>query len=264
MKRVLLPLWAYRYFIVSSIKTEFRSRFARSKLGGLWMVLHPLALVLIYALILSQIMTAKLPAVSTQYAYPVYILSGMVGWTLFSEILSRSLNVFITNGNLLKKVVFPKLSLPIIVIGSALINFTLLFLTMFAVFAVLGHHPLQALYALPLLILITIGLAAGIGLFFGVLNVFIRDIGQVMTIVLQFWFWLTPIVYMAAIVPTQYHWLLMLNPMTGVTMGYQQVLLYGKVPDLALLLYPCVFALVALALAMLVFKKANEEMADVL
>ena len=260
----LRVIWAYRFFIISSIETEFRSRFVRSKFGGLWMVLHPLALVLIYALILSQIMTAKLPNVATQYAYPVYILSGMVGWTLFSEILGRSLTVFIDNGNILKKMTFPKLALPLITIGSSLVNFVLLFFMMFIVFGFLGHLPYHALLWLPLLIFITVGLAVGLGLFFGVLNVFIRDVGQVMNIVLQFWFWLTPIVYMPSIIPERYHGLLMLNPMTGITMGYQNVLLYDKAPDLSILIYPSIFATISLVVAIIIFKKASEEMADVL
>ena len=264
MRRIFLAVWAYRFFIISSIKTEFRSRFVRSKFGGLWMVLHPLALVLIYALILSQIMTAKLPGVATQYAYPIYILAGMVGWTLFSEIFGRSLTVFIDNGNLIKKMAFPKLALPLITIGSAFVNFLLLFVMMFVVFGFLGHLPFHALHWLPLLVVLTIGLAVGMGLFFGILNVFIRDIGQVMNIVLQFWFWLTPIVYMMSIVPEKYHWLFMYNPMTGITMGYQNILLYDKSPDLSLLIYPSIFAFVFLVLAMIIFKKANEEMADVL
>ena len=114
------------------------------------------------------------------------------------------------------------------------------------------------------MILITIALAVGIGLFFGVINVFIRDVGQVMNIILQFWFWLTPIVYMTSIIPQKYHELLMLNPMTGITMGYQNVLLYDKAPDLNLLIYPSIVAIIFLALALFVYKKANEDMADVL
>tara|TARA_R110001583_G_scaffold26757_2_gene96261 strand:+ start:29820 stop:30614 length:795 start_codon:yes stop_codon:yes gene_type:complete len=264
MKQLFLPLWAFRYFILSSIKTEFRSRFARSKLGGLWMILHPLAQVLVYALILSQIMTAKLPEVATQYAYPVYILSGVVAWTLFSEILGRCLTVFIDNGNLLKKMSFPKLALPLIIIGSGLVNFVLLFITMFVVFVFLGHMPFHELQWVPLLVIITLGLAVGLGLFFGVLNVFMRDIGQVMNIVLQFWFWLTPVVYMMSIVPEEYHVMMMLNPMTGVIMGFQNILLYDKAPEISLLIYPSLFAIVTLLLAMVMFKKASEEMADVL
>lgn len=264
MKQMFLAVWGYRYFILSSIKTEFRSRFARSKLGGFWMVLHPLALVLIYALILSQIMTAKLPEVASQYAYPIYILSGMVGWTLFTEVLGRLLTVFIDNANMLKKMSFPKLTLPLITIGSAFVNFMMLFLMMFVVFGFLGHLPYHALLWMLPLVLITIALASGIGIFFGVINVFIRDIGQVMNIVLQFWFWLTPIVYMASIIPQKYHWLLMLNPMTGIIMGYQNVLLYDKAPDLGILVYPSMVTVVFLVLALVIFKKASEEMADVL
>ena len=264
MKNMLLAVWAYRYFIISSIRTEFRSRFARSKLGGLWAVLNPLAMVLVYALILSHIMTAKLPEVATQYAYPVYILSGMLGWTLFSELFGTLLNVFISNGNLLKKMSFPKLALPLISIGTALINFVLFFLMMFIVFGFLGHLPYHALLWLPLLIVITVALATGLGLFFGTLNVFMRDVGQVMNIVMQFWFWLTPIVYMMSIVPPMYHWMFMLNPMTGIIMGYQNILLYDKAPDLSILVYPTLFSLVMLLLSFVIFKKASEEMADVL
>jgi lipopolysaccharide transport system permease protein len=264
MMRIFQAVWSYRYFILSSIETEFRSRFARSKLGGLWMLLHPLAQVLIYALVLSQIMSAKLPGIESQYAYPIYLLAGMLGWTLFSEILTRLLTVFIDNGNLLKKMAFPKLALPLIAIGSALINFTLLFLIMFIVFAFLGHMPLHAIYWLPILILITIGLSIGIGLILGTINVFIRDIGQAMTIILQFWFWLTPIVYMPSIIPEKYQGLLMMNPMTGIIMGYQSVLVYDKTPDAGLLIYPAIVAAATMVLAMIIFRRASEEMADVL
>ncbi|HFQ62049.1 MAG TPA: ABC transporter permease [Epsilonproteobacteria bacterium] len=264
MKDMILAVWAYRYFIISSIKTEFKSRFVRSKLGAIWMILHPLAQVLVYALILSQIMTAKLPGVATQYAYPVYILSGIIGWTLFAEILGKSLNVFISNGNLLKKMSFPKLALPLITIGTALVNFTIFLVVMFVVFGFLGHLPIHALQWLPLLTLLTLMLAIGIGLFLGTLNVFIRDIGQFMEVVLNFWFWLTPVVYMVSIVPEKYHELFMLNPMTGIVMGFQNVLLYDKSPDLSILIYPTLFALVSMSFAMVMFYKAREEMADVL
>ena len=261
---MFLHVWAYRYFIFSSIRTEFKSRFIRSKLGGLWVVIHPLAQVLVYALILSQIMTAKLPNVTTSYAYPVYILSGIIGWTLFSEILSKSLNVFIANGNLLKKMSFPKLALPLITLGGALLNFFIFLVVMFIVFAFLGHFPYHFLYWIPILVTLTVSLAMGIGLFLGTLNVFIRDIGQMMEVVLNFWFWLTPIVYMVSIVPKEYHDLFVFNPLTGIVMGYQNILLHDKAPDIRLLLYPTIIALVSLLLALVVFYKAREEMVDVL
>jgi lipopolysaccharide transport system permease protein len=264
MKGIFLAVWNYRYFILSSIRTDFKTRFSRSKLGGLWMIIHPLSQVLIYALVLSQIMTAKLPGVASSYAYPIYLIAGMLGWSLFVEILNGSLTVFIANGNLLKKMSFPKLTLPLITIGTALVNYLLLFITTFVVFAFLGHAPLHALYWIPLLVLITLGLSIGIGLFLGTINVFIRDVGQWMTIVMQFWFWLTPVVYMVTIIPEKYHWLIMLNPMTGIIMGYHNILVYDKAPDASLLLYPALFAACAMTAALIIFRKASEEMADVL
>lgn len=264
MGAIIRAVWAYRFFILSTIKTELFTRFARSKLGGVWLVLHPLAMVLIYALILSRIMSAKLPGVTSEYAYPIYILSGIIGWTLFSEVLSRSVNIFIDNGELIKKLNFPKLALPIIAVGSSLVNFFLLFLTMFVIFGFLGHLPISHIQWIPILVIIDLGLAVGIGLFFGVLNVFIRDVGQIINIVLQFWFWLTPLVYMVSIVPPEYHWLIMLNPLSGITMGFHNVLLYDKAPDLSLLVYPTTVSIIMMFLSLIIYKKANEEMADVL
>ncbi len=228
------------------------------------MILHPLAQVLIYALVLSQIMKSKLPGIDNHYAYPIYLLAGMVGWSLFSDILGRSLTIFIENANLLKKMSFPKLTLPLIAIGSSLVSFLLLMFIMFIVFGFLGHMPLNAIQWIPLLIILTLGLSIGLGLLMGIINVFIRDLGQVMTIVLQFWFWLTPIVYTPSIIPEKYHALLMLNPMTSIIMGYHNVLVYDKAPDINLLLYPAIVSIVAMTLALVMFKKANEEMADVL
>ena len=103
MKELLLAIWRYRYFIFSSIKNDLRSRFIRSKLGGLWMIINPLAQVLIFALILSEVLAAKLPGIDNKYAYALYLMAGILGWSLFSETISRCLNLFIDNGNLMKK-----------------------------------------------------------------------------------------------------------------------------------------------------------------
>lgn len=264
MPNVFRDIWAYRFFIVSSIKTEFRSRFARSSLGGVWMVLHPLAQVAIYALVLSAVLAAKLPGIDNQYAYAIYLMAGTLGWSLFAEVFGRSLGVFVDNGNLLKKMAFPKIALPLIVTGSALVNNLLLFGAVLVVFGILGHMPTLMLLWLPVLIAVTLALALGLGLALGIINVFMRDIGQIVPIILQFWFWLTPVVYVSSIIPEKYHHLIMLNPMSGIVMGYQNILVYGKSPDLHTLVYPVIIAAVALSLALFMYFRANEEMADAL
>ena len=261
---MLKAIWHYRYFIISSIKTEFRSRFARSKLGGFWMILHPLAQVAIYALVLSAVLSAKLPGIDNRFAYALYLMSGMLGWNLFSDVLSRSVNVFVENGNLIKKLAFPKITLPMVVIGSALVNNALLFGAILVVFGLLGHFPNLNILWLPLVMALALGIAAGLGLFLAILNVFIRDIFQIMGIVLQFWFWLTPVVYMHQVIPAEYRGWLFMNPMAAIVISFQDILLYKKSPDLPSLIYPFILAIVLLCVAFVMYKRGSEDMADAL
>ena len=264
MKGMLLAIWRYRFFVFSSIKTELRSKFVRSSLGGLWMILNPLSQVLIFAFVLSAVLSARLPGIDNQYAYALYLMAGTLGWSLFAEIINRCLTLFIDNGNILKKLVFPKIALPLIVTGSALVNNTLLFFAILLIFGVLGHWPGSALIWLPVLMVINISLALGLGLALGVLNVFMRDIGQVVPVIMQFLYWFTPIVYMANIIPDQYQRWLALNPLIPVITGYQNVLLYNKGPDWAGLSVIILIASFLLVFALLLFRKASPEMVDLL
>lgn len=257
-------LCTYRYFIISSILTEFKTRFVRSRLGGMWMVLHPLAQVAIYALVLSTVLSAKLPGIESHYAYAIYLMSGILSWNLFSEVFTRCLTMFVDNGNLLKKISFPKIALPIVIMGSALVNNVLLFLAIILVFGLLGHTLTFAVVYLPILVVITLLLASGLGIMLGIINVFIRDVGQIMPIILQFWFWLTPIVYIASIIPKKYDMWIKINPMYSVITAYQSILVYGKSPLLSTLVYPVLLALLTLGIALWIYYKANEEMVDAL
>ena len=102
-------IYTYRFFIVNSVKNEFITKFAKSKLGVAWAILHPLAQVLIYATILSSVLSAKLPGIDSKYAYAIYLMSGMLCWMLFSEIFSRCIGIFTDNANIIKKMSFPKI-----------------------------------------------------------------------------------------------------------------------------------------------------------
>jgi len=261
---MLLRAWRYRHFIFSSIKNEFLSRFVRSRLGGLWMVIHPLAQVVIFAFILSAVLSAKLPGMANRHAYALYLMAGTLAWSLFSELVSRSLTVFVDNGNLLKKMMFPRICLPLIVSGSALVNNLLLFVAILAAFALLGHLPGWNILWLPLLIVLNVMLGAGLGLVLGVFNVFIRDVGQVVPIVLQFWFLLTPVVYVPTIIPPRYKDWLFLNPMTPLVNSYQNILVFGVEPKWLPLTGTAIFTIVSLIFALFLFRKAAPEMVDTL
>jgi lipopolysaccharide transport system permease protein len=257
-------IFEFREFVLSSIKTEYYSKYKRSRFGLLWMIIHPFMQVLVYALVLSAIMKAKLIGIDSQYAYAIYLISGIIGWNLFSDISSRLLTVFIDNGNLIKKVSFPRILLPTVIVGVGLVNFLLMFISMFIIFAILGHFSVGYLVWMPLLILITLLNAIGIGLFFGIINIFIRDIGQMMTIILHFWFWLTPVVYSIDMLPESYKFIFSFNPLYGLVAGYQSILAYNSAPNMHLLIYPTIFGATLFFIALFVFDRANHEMSDVL
>jgi len=264
MRAMLYALWQYRHFVLSSIRNQLFSRFARSKLGGLWMLINPLAQVAIYALILSNVLGAKLPGVSSRYAYAIYLMAGLLAWNLLSEIISRCLTLFIEHGNLMQKMNFPRITLPAIVVGSSLLDNALLLLAMLGIFVLLGHpFNLALFWLLPLAVLVA-AFAVGLGLTLGVMNVFLRDIGQVVPIVLQVWFWFTPIVYPSTIIPEPYRPWLGLNPAYPLVEAYHRVVVYGAAPELKGLLPIAALTVALLLTALFVFRRAAEEMVDVL
>lgn len=264
MLGMLKSVIAYREFILSSIRNEFLTRFSRSKLGGLWIIINPLIQVAIYAIILSNVLSAKLPGIENKYAYAIYLVAGTLGWTLFSEIVGRCLTLFIDQGNLMKKMRFPKIALPSIVIGSAVLNNVLLLISALIVFLLMGHYPGWNVFWLLPLTLIVIALATGMGLLLGVLNVFVRDVGQVVPIALQLLFWFTPIVYPASIIPEALRVYLNWNPLVPVINAYHQVLVFDSTPD-AMSLGPVLAAAVLfLLIGLFVFRRASPEMVDAL
>jgi lipopolysaccharide transport system permease protein len=263
MSALAKAAWRYRGYISSSIANDFKSRLSRSRFGTVWVVLQPLAQVLIYATILSSVLSARLQGVDNQYAFAAYLMSGILCWSLFAEIVQRSLTVFIEYGSLLKKVQFPRIALPLVVIGTAAVNNLALLAVMLLIFPLLGLYPNVNMLWLPVLMLLTIAFASGLGLLLGTLNVFARDVGQVVNVVLQFWFWVTPIVYPLSIVPEAFRNTLAFNPVVPLVVGYQNVLVYGTAPPLSLWTSAAAAALV-LVVALLVFRRASSEMVDVL
>lgn len=264
MSNFARAIFSYRYFIYSSIKSELKLRFARSKLGALWMIIHPLSQVLIFALILSEVLSAKLPGIDSKYAYSLYLLAGTLFWTLFAETITRCLTLFIDSGNLIKKMAFPRICLPIIAGGTLLINNVLLCVAIFVVFAALGHFPDAYALWLPFLILSTLAIAMSAGILLGVLNVFMRDLGQVIPVILSALFWLTPIVYNLNILPARLQFWFGMNPLYPLVCSYQNVLVYGKPPAWDGLFNVLLGSSVLAVLALIVFRKSSAEMVDAL
>ncbi len=261
---MLSSLWRYRHFVASAIRAELKGRFARSRLGALWYILNPLAQAAIYALVLAEVMGARMPRMAGVAAYPIYLMSGMAAWGLFSEILSRCMTVFIEYSGTLKKISFPRLCLPLIVWGGALVNHAMLLLAIFVVFMFYGYYPSVTWFVLPIGIVIISMLAFGIGVLLGILNVFSRDVSQAIGVVLQLWFWVTPIVYSYEAVPPRIRWLIDLNPMAPLARIYQDALLFHRWPDFQLLAYPALIGIGMFGLSFVIFRRASSELVDAL
>lgn len=229
--QMIKALWGHRSFIFGSVKREFQSKYSNSLLGAAWTVIRPLTMIVVYTVVFSQIMRAKLSGVDTPFAYSIYLCAGILTWSFFSEIVGRAETIFIENANLIKKVSFPRLCLPVILIANASVNFAIIF-GLFTVFMIVtGSFPGVVFLAIFPVLAIQILFSAGLGITVGVLNVFFRDIGQLFAVALQLLFWVTPVVYPINILPPFFQELVKFNPMTNLIGAYQGILVNGQWPD---------------------------------
>ena len=255
-------IWHYRGFVLGSVRRDFQSRYRNSLLGAAWSVLNPLAMIVVYTGIFAQVMHSKLAGSDNTFAYSIYLCAGILTWGLFSEIVSRAQNVFLENANLIKKISFPRICLPVILTLNALSNFAIIF-SLFTVFLIAsGNFPGWVFFSIFPVLLIQVVFSIGLGIVVGVLNVFFRDVGQFFSVLLQFWFWLTPVVYPASILPPEVRTFVNWNPMAPMIAAYQNVLVHGQMPQWQTLLYPTVLAVIFSVLGMRLFRRHVGEMVD--
>jgi lipopolysaccharide transport system permease protein len=171
------------------------TRYQGTQLGVFWPIAHPLAMILIYTIVFSEIMRPRLPGHDSRFAYTIYLMAGLVTWNLFSDLLTRSVAVFVSNANLMKKVSVPQIAFPVIATASALLHFVILFAIFILFLLLTGNFP-------GIAILAVVPVLAVVVLFGGRVGRVARDSQCLLPrrradtgIVLQFWFWLTPIIY---------------------------------------------------------------------
>jgi lipopolysaccharide transport system permease protein len=263
MSRILRALWAYRGFILASVRREFDARYKGSLLGGLWAIASPLSMIVIYAVVFGGLMRPSLPGhEGTRFAFGIYLCAGIITWGLLSEMLTRMNNVFVDNGNLIKKASFPRVCLPVIVVLSSLLNFSIVFAVYLLFLLGIGHFPGWSLLAMVPLMTLQVLFCLGLGVVLGILNVFFRDVSQFTQVALQFWFWLTPVVYTPAILPEVVRQALPFNPAYGLIAGYQSIFLDHAWPDWRLLASAMVSTVLLLVVAVRLYGRRAGELAD--
>lgn len=257
-------LWEYRRFVLGMARRELEQRYLGSVLGSVWVVLNPLAMILVYTVVFGQIMRHRSPGLEDGLGYGLFLCAGLLPWGMFTEVLQRQVGIFREEGNLIRKLAFPRSTLPAIVVVTASINFAVTMAVLLVLLVVTGRFPGWVFLGFVPLALLQQLLAVGLGVGLGVINVFFRDVGHMVTIGVQYWFWFTPIVYPIGVAPGWAQPLLRLNPMTGVVEGYQGILLEGAWPPVLPLLPAALVAAVSLAVSLFVYRRLAPEMPDFL
>ena len=259
---MLRGVWAYRGFVFGSVKREFQSKYGNAILGAAWSLLSPIAMILVYTVIFAQVMRSKLPGNDSTFAYSIYLCAGILTWGLFAEITARAQTMFIEQANLIKKISFPRICLPLIVVLNALLNFGIIFALFTGFLLVSGNFPGWIYFAIIPILVVQVLFAIGLGMILGVLNVFFRDVGQFFSIFVQFWFWFTPIVYSPSILPPAVRDALVFNPMAPIIGAYQAILVSGQSPHWPSLAPAALLAVLMCVFGMRLFRKRSGEMVD--
>jgi ABC-type polysaccharide/polyol phosphate export permease len=259
--RVLISHWqAIQIFV----NRDIRGRYINSALGLWWAVIQPLALLALYTFVFSGIMSVRLNGSTSTGEFALYAFCGLLPWLAFADALTRSASVLFDQTPLIKKVVFPSEILPVHLVLSALVVEIVGLVVFLAVVIVSGRLPGWSLLLLPIVIALQFFFMTGIAWLLSTLAVYLRDVRQVVGLVLTLWMFLTPIVYPAALVPARFKWVLDINPMTAVVDAYRAALLDDRLPSPVPLV---VFAAVSFAVFVSghwVFTRSKPTFADLL
>jgi lipopolysaccharide transport system permease protein len=259
---LLRNLSSYRGFIAGSVRREFELKYRNSILGAAWTVLNPLAMIVVYTVIFARVMHTRLPGSASPFAYSIYLCAGVLTWGLFAEIAGRAQTVFIEHAGLIKKIHFPRLCLPVIVLANATLNFSIIFGLFTAFLLASGNFPGWPFVAVFPLLLLQMAFAISLGMILGVLNVFFRDVGQFFAIFLQFWFWFTPVVYPRSVLPEKVQAMLVWNPMAPLIGAYQDVLVGHAWPAWSSLAPLALLSVLLGLFGLQLFRKRAAEMVD--
>jgi lipopolysaccharide transport system permease protein len=255
----LRELWAYRELLYFLTWRDIKVRYKQTALGATWAVIQPLFMMLVFSLFFGRL--AGVP--SDGLPYPVFSLCGLLPWQLFAHALTQSSNSLVGSQNLITKVYFPRLVVPISAVLGGLVDFAIALVILLVMLFFYGIVPGWQIVTLPGLILLAVLAALAVGLWLAALNVQYRDVRYTITFLVQFWLFATPVAYPSSIVPEKWRALYGLNPMVGVVDGFRWALL-GKPesPGLALLVSVMV-VFVLLAGGVYYFRRLEQQFADI-
>ena len=257
MIRIVKDLYDYREMIISLVKRDLRGKYKASVLGFLWTFLIPLFQSAVYSFVFATILKSGIEN------FYIFLIVGLFPWNFFSSAVTSGSSCIVNQENLIKKIYFPRLVLPVAFVTSAFINMLLTFIVVFAIlfFSGYGFNFLAILF-LTVVMIIEYVLSLGLCMLSSALTVYFRDLEYILGIIMMAWVYLTPVFYQTEIIPEQYQMIFKFNPMTSVIVAYQEILYYKKIPDMMNLLQAVFLGIVVLIVGYLVFNKIQKRFVE--
>jgi lipopolysaccharide transport system permease protein len=267
-----IPLWRpvarlfseHRGLIRSMVRRDLTSRYKGSMMGVAWAVITPAVMIIIFTIIFSGIFNARFGNQGGHLSFAIYLFCGLMPWIAFSEGVQRATSSINENVNLVKRVVFPVEALPVNVALAALVQQMIGVVVLLLAELLFEREFHATVLLLPALLVPQLMATVGLGWLMASLGVFIRDLPQLNQLLLMAWMYLTPIFYPENQIPSQYRWLVRLNPMAPLVRSYRRILLEGRLPDWAGLSYTLAFAVVCFVFGYWWFVRTKKAFAEVL
>ena len=260
----LRAVWEYRELLFFLVWRDLKVRYKQTALGVAWIVLQPVVSMVIFSLLFGGLL--KVP--SGGVPYPIFAYAALLPWNYFATSLNKSSTSLVGSANLITKVYFPRLIIPLSSVLSGLVDFAIAFLVLIGLMVYYGVAPTPAVVLLPAFLLLALLTALGFGLWLAALNVRYRDINHLIPFLVQIWMYLTPVIYGSTLIPERFRFLLALNPMTGVVEGFRWALLGHHLADAQPpgLLFALSIAIAALVLAggTVFFRNTERTFADII
>ena len=253
-------VWEHRELLHTLVGRELKLRYKQTAIGVSWVLLQPLVTMLIFTVIFGGL--AKMP--SDGVWYPVFALTALLPWTYFSQAVTRAGGALVSNANLVSKIYFPRILLPLSTVIAPLVDFVLSLVLVFGLLVYAGIPLTWKLATLPIFILIAMISALGVSLVVSATNVKYRDVGHAIPFVMQIWMFVSPIVYPVSLVPEQWRFLYGLNPMAGVIEGFRWAVLGQTAPDPTVMAASFVVFVVFLLVSLVYFRQMERQFADVI
>ena len=245
-------------------KRDLKERYAGTSFGQLWLIISPLITIFIYTVIFSDFMKMKLNLVQSKYAYSIYLVPGLLTWTFFSNVVSRLSGSIFEKAYIIKKINIPMYVYYVSIVLTEFIIYTIS-ICLGIVFLLLVKHPItfDFFWLLPLMFLITV-FAFSLGVIFSLFNPFFKDLKEIIPIVLQLWFWMTPIIYVKDMIYKKYPFLVDYNPVYYFIEPFQNIFLYGNILNYKEVAISFLIATFTLIIAGFLYKKMISEIKDII